>query len=41
MDQPLWERIGELFTEARELSGERRLAFLKEHCGEDQEHSSR
>ncbi len=37
MDQPLWERIGELFTEARELSGERRLAFLKEHCGEDQE----
>lgn len=37
MDQLLWERIGELFAAAREVSGESRLAFLKERCGEDQE----
>jgi serine/threonine protein kinase/Tfp pilus assembly protein PilF len=37
VDQLLWERIGELFAAAREVSGESRLAFLKERCGEDQE----
>ncbi len=36
MDALLWKHIGELFAEARTLSGERRVAFLKENCGEDQ-----
>jgi hypothetical protein len=36
VDQLLWEKIGELFAEARELSVESRLAFLKDRCGEDQ-----
>lgn len=37
MDQLPWNRIGELFAEARELSEAKRVAFLKERCGDDQE----
>lgn len=36
MDQLLWNRIGELFAGARQLSGEKRSAFLKEKCGDNQ-----
>jgi serine/threonine protein kinase/Tfp pilus assembly protein PilF len=32
-----WKRIGELFAAARMLNGERRIAFLKENCGQDQD----
>jgi eukaryotic-like serine/threonine-protein kinase len=32
-----WERISEMFAQARLLAGESRIAFLKEHCGQDQE----
>ena len=37
MDQLLWNRIGELLAEARELSDAKRIAFLKERCGDDGE----
>ena len=37
VDPLRWKRISELFAEARLLDGERRLAFLKERCGEDQD----
>ena len=37
MDPLRWKRIGELFAAARLLSGEARIAFLKENCGEDQD----
>ena len=35
MDALLWKRIGELFTAARLLNGESRVAFLKENCAQD------
>jgi serine/threonine-protein kinase len=37
LDPLLWKRIGELFAAARLLSGESRIAFLKENCGQDQD----
>jgi serine/threonine-protein kinase len=35
VDPLLWKRIGELFAEARVLSGESRIAFLRQKCGDD------
>jgi len=37
VDQLLWKRIGDLFAAARLLSGECRIAFLKQNCGQDQD----
>lgn len=37
MDPLLWKRIEELFAAARPLTGEKRLAFLKEHCEQDED----
>jgi serine/threonine protein kinase len=37
VDPPRWQRIGELFAMARLMDGERRIAFLKENCGPDQD----
>ena len=37
MDQLRWRRVGELFAAARQLDGERRIAFLQENCGQDHE----
>jgi serine/threonine protein kinase/Flp pilus assembly protein TadD len=35
MDPLVWKKVGELFVAARALSGERRIAFLKERCNND------
>jgi serine/threonine protein kinase/tetratricopeptide (TPR) repeat protein len=35
VDPLLWKQISELFAAARLLDGERRIAFLKEKCGQD------
>ena len=37
MDPLRWQRIGELFAAASLLDSERRIAFLKDNCGEDQD----
>ena len=37
MDPLRWKSIGELFAAARLLHGERRIAFLREKCGQDQD----
>jgi serine/threonine-protein kinase len=37
VDPLRWKRISELFAAARQLDGERRLAFLHENCGQDQD----
>lgn len=37
MDPLDWERISEMFAQARLLAGDSRIAFLKERCGQDQE----
>ena len=37
MDPLRWKRIGQLFAAARQLDGERRIAFLQENCGQDHE----
>jgi serine/threonine protein kinase len=37
VDELLWNRIGELFASARLLTGERRISFLKEKCGTDED----
>jgi tetratricopeptide (TPR) repeat protein/TolB-like protein len=37
VDRLLWKRIGELFASARLLTGESRIAFLKEKCGKDED----
>jgi eukaryotic-like serine/threonine-protein kinase len=37
MNRETWERIKEIFAEARERAGEARLAFLAEACGTDTE----
>ena len=37
MDPLRWRRISELFAAARQLDGERRIAFLQENCGQDED----
>jgi eukaryotic-like serine/threonine-protein kinase len=37
VDPLLWKRISELVAAARELDGERRVTFLRENCGQDQD----
>ena len=37
MDPLRWQRIGELFAAASRLDSERRIAFLKDNCGQDQD----
>jgi serine/threonine-protein kinase len=37
VDPLRWKRISELFAAARQLDGERRIAFLQENCGQDED----
>jgi serine/threonine protein kinase/Tol biopolymer transport system component len=37
VDPLRWKRIGELFAATRQLDGERRIAFLEENCGQDED----
>lgn len=37
MNQAGWQKLKDLFAEARELPSESRIAFLKEKCGDDEQ----